>query len=161
AIDVGYRLNLRVAMQTGPAPKLRLSNICHRFRAHGASLEVLRDISLDVAAGEIVAIVGGSGSGKTTLLRIIDRLIQPTSGTVLVDGSAIARPGGPISFVFQQDCLLPWRTVLQNVSYGLDLRGVAKSEARERAQKYLTLVGLHGFERYYPHQLSGGMRQRA
>src|SRR5258707_15113272 len=115
-------------MQPAPAPKLRLSGICHSYRAQGASLDVLRDISFEVAAGEIVAIVGGSGSGKTTLLRIIDHLIQPTSGSVLVDGNAVARPGGPISFVFQQDCLLPWRMILQNVSYGLDLRGVPRSE---------------------------------
>ncbi len=150
-----------VAMQPVATPKLRLSDVCHSFRAQGVSLDVLRDVSFDVAVGEIVAIVGGSGSGKTTLLRIVDRLIAPTSGSVLVDGNPVARPGGPISFVFQQDCLLPWRMVLQNVSYGLDLRGVPRSEARQRAQKYLTLVGLQGFEKYYPHQLSGGMRQRA
>src|SRR5437660_12488850 len=101
------------------APKLRLLNICHSFHVQAGSLDALRDISLDVAAGEIVVIVGGSGSGKTTLLRIVDRLIEPTSGSVLVDGNPVERPGGRISFVFQQDCLLPWRTVLHNVSYGL------------------------------------------
>jgi NitT/TauT family transport system ATP-binding protein len=154
------RMDQQVAMQPVTEPKLRLSNVCHSFRAQSASLDVLRDVSFDVTGGEIVAIVGGSGSGKTTLLRIVDRLIVPTSGSVLVDGRPVARPGGPISFVFQQDCLLPWRMILQNVSYGLDLRGVPKGEARQRAQKYLTLVGLQGFEKYYPHQLSGGMRQR-
>jgi NitT/TauT family transport system ATP-binding protein len=147
-------------MQTSPAPKLRLSNVCHSFHAQGGVLDVLKDISLDVAAGEIVAIVGGSGSGKTTLLRIVDHLIVPSSGSVLVDGNPVVRPGGRISFVFQQDCLLPWRMVLQNVSYGLDLRGMPRTEAHRRAQQYLTLVGLQGFEKYYPHQLSGGMRQR-
>jgi NitT/TauT family transport system ATP-binding protein len=147
-------------MQTAPIPKLRLSSICHSFRAQAGTIDVLKDVSLDVAAGEIVAIVGGSGSGKTTLLRIIDHLIVPSSGSVLVDGSQVVRPGGRISFVFQQDCLLPWRTVIQNVSYGLDLRGIARTEARASAQKYVTLVGLQGFESYYPHQLSGGMRQR-
>ena len=104
--------------------------------------------------------MGGSGSGKTTLLRIVDRLIPPSSGQVLIDGKVVERPGGQISFVFQQDCLMPWRRVLGNATYGLDLRGVAKSDAQERARKYLDLVGLSGFERYYPHQLSGGMRQR-
>jgi NitT/TauT family transport system ATP-binding protein len=147
-------------MQSVSVPKLRLSNICHSFRVQGSTLDVLKDVSLDMAAGEVVAVVGGSGSGKTTLLRIVDRLIVPTAGSVLVDGNPVERPGGPISFVFQQDCLLPWRMILQNVSYGLDLRGVPRAEARQRAQKYLTLVGLRDFEKYYPHQLSGGMRQR-
>jgi NitT/TauT family transport system ATP-binding protein len=141
-------------------PKLQLRSISHSFAVDGRELRVLENISIDIKTGEIVAIVGGSGSGKTTLLRIIDHLIAPTSGSVLVDGSKIERPGGPISFVFQQDCLLPWRTVVQNARYGLELRGVAKSEASSRAQRYLRLVGLDGFETYYPHQLSGGMRQR-
>jgi len=141
--------------------KLRLADIGHVYQGtHGEPLEALRDISLDVASGEFVAIVGGSGSGKTTLLRIIDHLIAPTSGSVLVDGERVERPGGRISFVFQQDCLLPWRTVLANASYGLDLRGVARGEAQQRARGYLDLVGLARFEAYFPHQLSGGMRQR-
>jgi NitT/TauT family transport system ATP-binding protein len=141
--------------------KLRLAAIGHIYQgAQGEPLEALRDISLDVGSGEFVAIIGGSGSGKTTLLRIIDHLVVPTSGSVLVDGEPVERPGGRISFVFQQDCLLPWRTVLANASYGLDLRGVPRDEARERARRYLDLVGLGRFETYFPHQLSGGMRQR-
>jgi NitT/TauT family transport system ATP-binding protein len=142
-------------------PKLRLADISHAYEGtEGEPLEALRNISLAVSAGEFVAIVGGSGSGKTTLLRIIDRLVMPSSGAIFVDGERVERPGGRISFVFQQDCLLPWRTVLANARYGLDLRGVPREEAQERARHYLDLVGLKRFESYFPHQLSGGMRQR-
>ena len=141
--------------------KLRLSGVGHVYRGVGdAPLTVLRDISFDVRPGEFVSIVGGSGSGKTTLLRIVDHLIVPSEGSVLVDGDRVERPGGKISFVFQTDSLLPWRTVLDNVAYGLDLRGVAREKARETAQRYLQLVGLTSVAGYYPHQLSGGMRQR-
>ena len=149
-------------MTEAPQPaKLRLSGIGHVYRGiEGAPLVVLRDITLDVRRGEFLTIVGGSGSGKTTLLRIIDHLITPTSGSVLVDGEAVKRPGGKISFVFQTDSLLPWRTVIDNVAYGLDLRGLPKAQSRTSARKYLELVGLAGFADYYPHQLSGGMRQR-
>jgi NitT/TauT family transport system ATP-binding protein len=144
----------------GPA-KLRMTGISHYFEApDGGQVEVLRNISLSVKAGEFVTLVGGSGSGKTTLLRIIDHLLLPCEGTVLVDGEPVEKPGGKISFVFQRDSLLPWRTILSNASYGLELRGVSTAKARERARDYLKLVGLSEFERYLPHQLSGGMRQR-
>ena len=146
---------------TSQPPKVRVSGINHAYEGvDGKPLVVLRDISFDAARGEFIAIVGGSGSGKTTLLRIVDHLIAPTSGSVLVDGEAVRSPGGKISFVFQTDSLLPWRTVVDNVAYGLDLRGVPKAEGRERSRKYLELVGLGSFASYYPHQLSGGMRQR-
>ena len=143
------------------AAKLQVAGVGHVYAgADGAPLPVLRDISFDVARGEFVTIIGGSGSGKTTLLRIVDHLIIPTSGSILVDGQPVRGPGGKISFVFQTDCLLPWRTVIDNVAYGLDLRGVPKQEGRTRARRYLDLVGLTAFTGYYPHQLSGGMRQR-
>jgi NitT/TauT family transport system ATP-binding protein len=141
--------------------KLRVNSVGHVYAGvDGAALQVLRDISFDIARGEFVTLIGGSGSGKTTLLRIVDHLITPSSGTILIDGQPVQRPGGKISFVFQTDCLLPWRTVIDNVAYGLDLRGVPKPEGRERARRYLDLVGLSTFAGYYPHQLSGGMRQR-
>jgi len=147
---------------TAPRPtKLRIAGINHFYPGNeGQVLEVLRDISLDIGAGEFLSVVGGSGSGKTTLLRIIDHLIVPTSGAVFIDGSRVDRPGGKISFVFQQDSLLPWRSIISNAAYGLELRGVRRADAHERAHRYLKLVGLDGFEDYYPHQLSGGMRQR-
>lgn len=121
----------------------------------------LTEVNLEAEVGAFVAIVGASGSGKSTLLRIVDGLIPPTSGTVEVDGSVVSGPGRDRSFVFQQDNLLPWRTILGNVGYGLDLAGVPKAEVRARSQALIDLTGLKGFEAYYPHQVSGGMRQRA
>jgi len=142
-------------------PKLQLRGISHAFaNLHGAPLPVLRDVSLLVNAGEFITLVGGSGSGKTTLLRIIDHLLVPDEGEVLIDDEPISRPGGRISFVFQKDALLPWRRIGANVGYGLELAGMSKEAVRTRVGKYLDLVGLSAFEQYYPHQLSGGMRQR-
>jgi NitT/TauT family transport system ATP-binding protein len=125
-----------------------------------ASVEALRDIDLTIADGEFVSIVGASGSGKSTLLRIIDGLETATSGSVEVDGRKVTRPGRDRAMVFQQDSLLPWRTVLDNVGYGLMLGGTPRTEAHATAQRFIDLTGLRGFENHYPHQLSGGMRQR-
>ena len=125
-----------------------------------APVEALRDINLTIADGEFVSIVGASGSGKSTLLRIIDGLETATSGSVEVDGRKVTRPGRDRAMVFQQDSLLPWRTVLDNVGYGLMLGGTPRAEAHATAQRFVDLTGLGGFERHYPHQLSGGMRQR-
>jgi NitT/TauT family transport system ATP-binding protein len=106
-------------------------------------------------------IVGPSGCGKTTLLNVVDGLIRATAGTVLVHGQAIAGPGPDRAMVFQHDSLFPWRTVLQNVTYGLDLQGtLTRRERRERSLALVDLVGLSGFADHYPHELSGGMRQR-
>jgi NitT/TauT family transport system ATP-binding protein len=143
------------------AANLVIENITHLYGTPGGgTLCVLDDISFAVRAGEFIAIVGASGSGKTTLLRIIAHLLRPTSGTISIDGRPVERPGGKVSFVFQRDSLWPWRTVMANVTYGLEIRGDKRSEAERQAQKYVDLVGLNGFEAYYPHQLSGGMRQR-
>jgi NitT/TauT family transport system ATP-binding protein len=141
--------------------KLSLERISHAFPTpDGAQLSVLQDVSLSIEAGEFISVIGASGSGKTTLLRIIARLIKPTSGEVFIDGLPVVKPGGRASFVFQQDALWPWRSVLANATYGLEIAGVPQAEADERARVYLRLVGLAEYERYYPHQLSGGMRQR-
>ena len=111
--------------------------------------------------GELVCIVGPSGCGKSTLLNAVDGLIGVTEGTILVDGRAIDGPGPDRAMVFQHDSLFPWRTVLQNVMYGLDLQGrLSKSEKSARAGALVELVGLTGFADHYPHELSGGMRQR-
>jgi NitT/TauT family transport system ATP-binding protein len=124
-------------------------------------LPVLRGIDLKVYEGELVCIVGPSGCGKTTLLNAVDGLIRTTGGQIMVDGRAISGPGPDRAMVFQHDSLFPWRTVLQNVMYGLDLQGkLPKAERRERAGKLVELVGLAGFAEHYPHELSGGMRQR-
>ncbi len=123
-------------------------------------VEALRNISFEVSSGEFVSIVGASGSGKSTLLRIIDGLIQPTSGDVFVKDNKVDGPGRDRAMVFQQDSLMPWRNVIQNIAYGLILAGINKREAEASAAYYLDLVGLDGFEKHFPHQLSGGMRQR-
>ena len=126
----------------------------------GTQLVALDGVNLQVMDGEFVAIVGPSGCGKTTFLSVVDGLIAATGGRVLVDGEVVTRPGPDRAVVFQDASLLPWRTVLGNVRYGLECLGVRGSEADERAKKLIALVGLSGFEHHYPHELSGGMQQR-
>jgi NitT/TauT family transport system ATP-binding protein len=125
------------------------------------SLPVLRDIDLQVFAGELVSIVGPSGCGKSTFLNAVDGLIEVSRGEIRVDGRAVEGPGPDRAMVFQHDSLFPWRTITDNVMYGLDLQGkLAKAERRARALALVELVGLAGFADHYPHELSGGMRQR-
>jgi NitT/TauT family transport system ATP-binding protein len=145
----------------GTPAKLELRNISMQFSRRGQTFEALRDVSLQVEAGEFISIVGASGCGKTTLLRIVDGLRPPTRGEVWVDGRLVDRPGPDRGFVFQQDGLFPWRTIIDNVIFGLEVQGKSKGEARKRADTLLRLVGLNGFEQHFPHELSGGMRQRA
>jgi NitT/TauT family transport system ATP-binding protein len=123
-------------------------------------VEALRDMSLEFPKGQLTSLLGPSGCGKTTLLKIIAGLLEPTSGEVEVNGQKVTGPGPDRAFVFQDFALLPWATVLRNVSFGLEMRGVAKSEREDIAAKYIKDVGLAGFEASYPHELSGGMRQR-
>jgi len=123
-------------------------------------VEALKDLTLDFPRGELTSLLGPSGCGKTTLLKIIAGLLKPTSGDVEVGGKPITGPGPDRAFVFQDFALLPWATVLRNVAFGLELRGVAKSEREAIAEKYIKDVGLTGFEHSHPHELSGGMRQR-
>lgn len=129
----------------------------------------VRNLSFDVAKGEVFVVMGLSGSGKSTLIRCLTRLIEPTSGQVLVDGKDVLQAGiaelrelrrRKMSMVFQHFGLLPHRTVLDNVSYGLQIRGAAKTERYARAREIIELVGLKGYEQHYPDQLSGGMQQR-
>ena len=123
-------------------------------------VEALQDLSLDFPKGELTSLLGPSGCGKTTLLKIIAGLIPATSGGVMINGKTVTGPGPDRAFVFQDFALLPWETVIRNVSFGLELRGVAKSEREAIAEKYIADVGLAGFEQKFPHQLSDGMRQR-
>ena len=124
------------------------------------SIIALKNVSLNVPAAKLTAILGPSGCGKTTLLKVIAGLIEPTAGTVKVRGKEIAGPGPDRALVFQDFALLPWATVLQNVGFGLRARGVSQKERKETSLHYIKEVGLLGFEDKYPHQLSGGMRQR-
>ncbi len=143
-------------------PSLEVQGVVRSFTSRSQGTTVaLQDVSFAVQEGEFVSLVGASGSGKSTLLRIIDGLIPVTGGRVLVQGQPVAGPGSDRAMVFQQDGLLPWRTVIDNVGYGLLLTGASKRAAQERAQEFINLVGLRGFESFYPHQISGGMRQRA
>jgi NitT/TauT family transport system ATP-binding protein len=120
----------------------------------------LEDITLDVRAGEFLALVGPSGCGKSTLLDLLGGLAVPTSGRILLDGRPIVGPARDRGIVFQQYALFPWRTAAQNVEFGLDIAGLKSSERRDRARHYLDLVGLAAFGNRYPHELSGGMKQR-
>ena len=142
------------------AAAVAVENLSMEFVRRGERLLALQDIDLDVAPGELFVIVGPSGCGKTTLLRIVQGLAKATRGRILVGGKAVSAPGTDRGFVFQQDALYPWRSVLRNVGFGLELQGVPKGEARARAQAMIELVGLSGFESHYPHELSGGLRQR-
>ncbi|MBF0528535.1 MAG: ABC transporter ATP-binding protein [Deltaproteobacteria bacterium] len=123
-------------------------------------VHVLDHISVNVRKNEFLVILGPGQSGKTTLLRIIAGLETPTTGEVYLDGKLVERPGPDRGLVFQSYMLLPWRTVMGNVAMGPRLQGKSKTEAQEIATKYINLVGLQGFENSYPHQLSGGMKQR-
>jgi len=128
--------------------------------ARGHEVEALKDVSLEIAEGEFVAFLGPSGCGKTTLLKMIDNMVQPDRGQVLINGTTAAKATGQIGFVFQDVALLPWRTVLANVALGLQARGMRKAEYTRTAMDYLALVGLERYADYYPWQLSGGMQQR-
>jgi NitT/TauT family transport system ATP-binding protein len=142
-------------------PKLEVCGLTKGFlRGRGDIIPVLADVSFAVADLEFVAIVGPSGCGKSTFLRIVDGLIEPDKGVVRLNGQAVQGPGHGRGMVFQSFDLFPWRTALSNVEFGLEMDSVSRHERRERAQRWIELVGLKGFEHSYPHQLSGGMQQR-
>ncbi len=138
-----------------PVVRLRgIGKVFDKFRA-------LKDINIDFPKGQLTSLLGPSGCGKTTTLKIIAGLIQPTEGEVLVEGRPVTGPGPERAFVFQDFALMPWATVLRNVAFGLELRGVRKQEREAVAREHIAGVGLAGAEEKYPHELSGGMRQRA
>jgi NitT/TauT family transport system ATP-binding protein len=128
----------------------------------GSQVKTLDDVSLDVRRGELLCLIGPSGCGKSTLLNIIGGLLQATTGAVKVAGKTITGPSPrDLAFVFQDNTLFPWNTILDNVIVGLEFQGVPEGERRGRAQQALEAVGLTEFRDHYPHQLSGGMKQRA
>ncbi len=129
-------------------------------KTYDNGVEALREVSLGFPRGKLCTLLGPSGCGKTTLLKIIGGLIPPTTGEVWVKGKRVDGPGPERAFVFQDFALLPWATVVRNVAFGLELRGVPREQRDEIARKQIIEVGLAGFESEYPHQLSGGMRQR-
>ncbi|GHJ43381.1 mannosyltransferase [Catellatospora sp. TT07R-123] len=146
---------------TQHTPAIRLTRATKVFPgAGGGTFTAMRDVSLDVAPGEFVTVVGPTGCGKSTTLSLISGLEPASGGEVAVAGTPVTGIPRSVGYMFQQDAVLPWRTVVDNVALGLHYRGVAKAEARERARTWVDRVGLAGFEKYYPHQLSGGMRKR-
>jgi NitT/TauT family transport system ATP-binding protein len=140
--------------------KLVVDRVSKRFGEGGAGTDALRGVSLAVDEGEFVCLLGPSGCGKTTLLRIVAGLETPSEGEVRVDGVPVTGPTPRLGMIFQDYSLYPWRRVVDNVGFGLELAGVPKEARLATAREYLGLVGLAGFERAYPYELSGGMRQR-
>jgi NitT/TauT family transport system ATP-binding protein len=142
-------------------PLVEVQGVSKTYEAGGQQVHALEDVSFELRAGEFFAIIGVSGCGKSTLLAILGGLLPASRGRVLVEGEPIVRPRpDKIGFVFQDYSLLAWRTVLENIELGLEVRGMPRAQRRRQAEAQLELVGLTRFARAYPHQLSGGMRQR-
>ncbi|MCZ8511504.1 ABC transporter ATP-binding protein [Paenibacillus filicis] len=141
-------------------PKIQISNLQKVYAGRQGDVIALNNVDLAIEPNEFVCVVGPSGCGKSTLLNIIAGLEDATSGTVQVDGRDVIGPGKERGVVFQQYALFPWKTVLQNVEFGLKLKGMNKRERREKAEFYLELVGLKDFAQAFPKELSGGMKQR-
>jgi NitT/TauT family transport system ATP-binding protein len=141
---------------------ITVEGVSHFFRSRprGADVRVIDAVSFDVKSGSFLSVLGPSGCGKTTLLRIIHGLVMPSEGRVSVGGTPVTGPKQSRATVFQDFRLFPWRTVLRNVEFGPELRGVARAEREAKAKALLRLVGLEGYEHHYAHELSGGMKQR-
>ena len=142
-------------------PKLRLDNLSMTFQTGGQTFTALSPVDLSVPAGRFVTLIGPSGCGKSTIFNIVAGLQAPTTGRVLIDEQDATGYIGQVGYMLQKDLLLPWRTVLDNVSLGMEISGIPIKEARERALPLIRKYGLAGFEHQYPSSLSGGMRQRA
>ncbi|MGI9479400.1 MAG: ABC transporter ATP-binding protein [Hyphomicrobiaceae bacterium] len=142
--------------------KLIVDDLSHHYPDEytGETVHALDHVSFDVQEGEFVAIVGPSGCGKSTLLNILAGLLPYRDGSAMVDGKTIVGPGPDRGVVFQEHAILPWRTVARNIGHGLEIRGLPKAERTKRVAEFVQLVGLTGFEDKYPHELSGGMKQR-
>ena len=140
--------------------KLKIDNVYKEYQGRNGKTIALNGVNLEIKENEFICVVGPSGCGKSTLLNIIAGLLEPTSGTVTLDGKVIEGTGVERGVVFQQYALFPWRTVLKNVMFPLEMKKVPKEEAETIARKYIKSVGLEGFEKSYPKELSGGMKQR-
>jgi NitT/TauT family transport system ATP-binding protein len=139
---------------------IKLTGVSRSFRSREGAVEALRDITLEVADGEFVAVVGRSGCGKSTLLRLIAGLLPPSAGRVAVGSETVVKPRRDVAMMFQRPALLPWRSVLDNVLLPVQIFGWRRADYRDRANQLLELTGLTGFEKRLPHELSGGMQQR-
>jgi ABC-type nitrate/sulfonate/bicarbonate transport system ATPase subunit len=143
------------------AAKLCVDNVSMTFKTPAGVFQALAPVTLSIPPGRFVSLIGPSGCGKSTIFNIIAGLLEPTAGEVLIDGIEATGTIGRVGYMLQKDLLLPWRTVLDNVALGLEIRGTPMREARERALPLLQRYGLGGFEHQHPPALSGGMRQRA
>jgi len=144
--------------------RIAFTHVTKRFpgkRPGEAEVLAVRDVTLTIADGEVVSLIGPSGCGKSTLLNMGSGLYLPTEGAVEVDGARVDGPNAHVAFMLQKDLLLPWRSIRENAELGLEIRGVGAAERRSRSLELLAKCHLKGFENHYPHQLSGGMRQRA
>jgi NitT/TauT family transport system ATP-binding protein len=142
-------------------PLLKLINISKTFNSvKGQKVDAIEEITLEVWEGEFLCILGPSGCGKTTLLRMIAGLESPTSGKIFLENQSIEGPNPKVGLVFQEFVLLPWRTVIENIEFGLEIIGIDKIVRRQKAMEYLKVIELEGFENKYPKELSGGMKQR-
>lgn len=151
---------MALAQSNSVRGEVAIRHLSKTYTLNGKPLQVLKDLNLAIRSGESLAIVGASGSGKTTLLRILAGLEDADSGDVLIDGRRVSGVGNERAVIFQEPRLLPWLTVIDNIGFGLETRGLSREEARFISQRYVDLVGLKGFETAYPRQLSGGMAQR-
>lgn len=142
-------------------PRIEFRSVTKRFGGRTGNVVAVTDLNLAIRDGEVVSLIGPSGCGKSTLLNMGAGLYPPSEGEVLVDGERVDGPNDHVAFMLQKDLLLPWRTIRRNVEYGLEIKGVPAAERRARALELLERFHLRGFADHYPHQLSGGMRQRA
>jgi NitT/TauT family transport system ATP-binding protein len=154
---------MTIARDSRQAPAIEFIDVGKRFEAKGkaAAVQAVQNVSFAIGVGEVVSIIGPSGCGKSTLLNMGAGLYLPTTGEVRVAGIAVREPTKSVAFMLQKDLLMPWRTIEQNVEFGLELRGVAKAQRNEISTKLLAQCRIGNFAQSYPHQLSGGMRQRA
>lgn len=139
---------------------VRCRGICKVFKGKHGEKEVIRDVSLEIGENEFVALFGPGQCGKTTMMNLLSGLEEPSAGEVFLKDEKVTGPNPKMGVVFQSLAIFPWMTVMQNVEYGPKMRGMSKKERRKKAQYYIDLVGLNGFEKAFPNQLSGGMKQR-
>ena len=140
--------------------KVAVQGLTKIFEGDHGTVRALDNVSTTIEEGEFLCLLGPSGCGKTTLLRVVGGLEQPTEGKVLINGNPVSAPGPDRAFVFQDYALFPWKTVQENIEFGLHARGVPPEERREVSTKLVEVMNLQGFEKAYPHALSGGMQQR-
>ena len=142
-------------------PGIHLSGVSKTYRSRDGDVPSLRPLDFHIKAGEFFVVVGPSGCGKSTLLKMISGLLAPSTGEIVVEGEQVTKPHGNVGIVFQNSLLLPWRNILNNVMLPIDMKRLPRDQYLPRAMELLKLVGLEGFERKLPWQLSGGMQQRA